>query len=146
MKEALRYLNNAKEILKVAPVEDNTYTDIKPVREAFGTAYLAVLEAINEYLLKKGLAKKDLPKSVDAYRDALRKHLAVHDGKLLREFEKLYDMLHIAGYYRGLLYDTNVVKDALMAASVGDTEIGPESDILGQASARIRTEHCLCFP
>ena len=124
MKEALRYLNNAKEILKVAPVEDNTYTDIKPVREAFGTAYLAVLEAINEYLLKKGLAKKELPKSVDAYRDALRKHLAVHDGKLLREFEKLYDMLHIAGYYRGLLYDTNVVKDALKAAKAFIVKIG----------------------
>ena len=116
MKEALRYLNNAKEILKAVPVEDNTYTDVKPVREAFGTAYLAVLEAINEYLLKKGLGKKELPKSVDAYRDVLRKHLAVYDGKLLREFEKLYDMLHIAGYYRGLLYDTNVVKDALKAA------------------------------
>jgi len=26
--------------------EDNTYMDIKPVREAFSTAYLAVLEAI----------------------------------------------------------------------------------------------------
>jgi hypothetical protein len=116
MKEALRYLNNAREILKAVPVEDNTYTDIKPVREAFGTAYLAVLEAINEYLLKKGLGKKELPKSVDAYRDVLRKHMAVCDGKLLREFEKLYDMLHIAGYYRGLLYDTNVVKDALKAA------------------------------
>jgi hypothetical protein len=116
MKEALRYLNNAKEILKAVPVEDNTYTDIKPVREAFGTAYLAVLEAINEYLLKKGLGKKELPKSVNAYRDVLRKHMAVYDGKLLREFEKLYDMLHIAGYYRGLLYDTNVVKDALKAA------------------------------
>lgn len=116
MKEALRYLNNAKEILKAVPVEDNTYTDVKPVREAFGTAYLAVLEAINEYLLKKGLGKKELPKSVDAYRDLLRKHLAVYDGKLLREFEKLYDMLHIAGYYRGLLYDTNVVRDALKAA------------------------------
>jgi len=25
-------------------------------------------------------------------------------------------MLHIAGYYRGLLYDTNVVKEALKAA------------------------------
>jgi hypothetical protein len=116
MKEVLRYLNNAKEMLKAVPVEDNTYTDVKPVREAFGTAYLAVLEAINEYLLKKGLGKKELPKSVDAYRDVLRKHLAVYDGKLLREFEKLYDMLHIAGYYRGLLYDTNVVKDALKAA------------------------------
>ena len=116
MREALRYLNNAKEILKSIPVEDNTYTDVKPVREAFGTAYLAVLEVINEYLLKKGLTKKELPKSVDAYREALQKHLAVHDGKLLREFEKLYDMLHIAGYYRGLLYDTDVVKDALKAA------------------------------
>lgn len=124
MKEALRYLNNAKEILKAVPVEDNTYTDVKPVREAFGTAYLAVLEAINEYLLKKGLARKELPKSVDAYRDALRKHLAVHDGKLLREFEKLYDMLHIAGYYRGLLYDTNVVKDALKAAKAFIEKIG----------------------
>jgi hypothetical protein len=119
MREAIRYLNNAKEILKAVPIEDNTYTDIKPVREAFSTAYLAILEAINEYLrTKKGFTKKELPKSVEAYRDILRKHLAVHDGKLMREFEKLYDMLHIAGYYRGLLYDTDVVKDALKAAKV----------------------------
>lgn len=66
MKEALRYLNNAKEILKDISVENGTYTDIKKVREAFGTAYLAVLESINEVLLKKGLTKRDLPKSVDA--------------------------------------------------------------------------------
>lgn len=103
MREALRYLNNAKEILKSVPVEDNTYTDIKPVREAFATAYLAVLEAINEYLIKKGLMKKELPKSVDAYRKALQKYLAVRNGKVLRKFQKLYDALHIAGYYRGLI-------------------------------------------
>jgi hypothetical protein len=116
MREALRYLNNAKEILKTIPVEDNTYTDIKPVREAFATAYLAVLEAINEYLMKKGLTKKELPKSVDAYRRALQKYLAVHDGKVLREFEKLYDALHIAGYFRGYIYDTRAVRDYLQAA------------------------------
>ena len=57
MREASRYLNNAKDILKSVPVEDNTYTDVKPVREALGTAYLAVLEAINEYLMKQGLTK-----------------------------------------------------------------------------------------
>lgn len=114
MKESIRYLNNAKEILKSVPVEDDTYTDIKPVREAFATAYLAVLEAINEYLInKKGFIKKELPKSVDAYRDALKKHIAIRNGKLMREFEKLYDALHIAGYYRGLIYDVNMVKDAL---------------------------------
>ncbi|MEW6409748.1 MAG: DUF5618 family protein [Nitrospirota bacterium] len=115
MKESLRYLQNAREILKSVPIEDDTYTNVKPVREAFGTAYLAVLEAINEALIKKGLTKKELPKSVDAYRRALQKYIAVHDGKLLREFEKLYDLLHIAGYYRGLLYDVNIVKDAIKA-------------------------------
>jgi len=115
MKESLRYLNNAKDILKAIPVEDTTYTDIKHVREAFGIAYLSILEAINEYLIEKGFTKKELPKSVDEYRKVLQKYLAVRDGKLLREFEKLYDALHIAGYYRGLIYDVNMVKDALKA-------------------------------
>ena len=118
MKEALRYLNNAKEILRTAPIEDNTYTDIKPVQEACGTAYLAILKAIDEYLLNRGIDDKDLPQSVDGYRKMLRKHLSVHDGKLTREFEKLYKALHIAGYYRGLLEDVNMIKDVFKAAQV----------------------------
>jgi hypothetical protein len=124
MREALRYLNNAREILKSVPVEDNTYMDVKPVREAFSTAYLAVLEAINEYLMRKGLTKKELPKSIDAYRKALQKYLAVRDGKLLREFEMLYDALHIAGYYRGLIYNVDAVKDYLKAAKAFIAKIG----------------------
>jgi hypothetical protein len=124
MREALRYLNNAKEILKSVPVEGNTYTDLKPVREAFSTAYLGILEAINESLAKKGLTKKGLPKSVDAYRKALQKYLAIRDGKVLREFEKLYDALHIAGYYRGLIYDTRAVKDYLQAAKEFIDKVG----------------------
>ena len=116
MKEALRYLQNAKELLSSVPIENNNYTDVKPVREAFGTAYLAILEAINEALAKRGIQKKALPKSVDAYRIALQKHFAVHNGKLAREFEFLYDTLHIAGYYRGLIHDANIVKAALKAA------------------------------
>ena len=124
MKESLRYLNNAKEILKSIPVEDKTYTDIKHVREAFGIAYLSILEAINEYLIEKGFTKKELPKSVDEYRKVLQKYLAVRDGKLLREFEKLYDALHIAGYYRGLIYDVDMVKDALKATKSFIEKIG----------------------
>lgn len=116
MKESLRYLQNAKEILARTPIEDDNYIDVKPVREALGTAYLAVLEAINEALIKKGISKKELHKSVDEYRKVLRKYFAVYDGKLMRNFESLYDMLHIAGYYRGLLYNTTVVKDALKIA------------------------------
>jgi len=124
MKESLRYLNNAREILKSVPVEDSTYTDVKPVREAMGTAYLAVLEAINEDLIRQGFTKKEFPKSVEGYRKVLQKYVAARNGKVLREFEKLYDMLHIAGYYRGLLYDRDVVKDALKAARSFIDKIG----------------------
>jgi hypothetical protein len=115
-REALRYLQNAKAILREIPIEGNTYADVKPVREALGTAYRAVLEAVNEHLQRKGLAKRELPKSVEGYRIALRTHLASRNGKLLREFEQLYDGLHIAGYYRGLIYNVAAVKDYLQAA------------------------------
>ena len=114
--EALRYIVNAREILSKCPIDDNFYTDIKPVREAFSTAYLAILEAIDEALIKKGAHRKDLPKSVDAYREVLRKQLSVNNGKLMREFEYLYDGLHIAGYYRGLISEANAVKDYFNAA------------------------------
>ena len=116
MKEALRYLNNAKEILRKAPVEDGRYADMKYVQEACGTAYLAVLKAIDEFLLCRGLSRKELPRSADAYRKVLQRHLGVHDGKLLREFEVIYDELHIAGYYRGMLHSVDVVKAALKGA------------------------------
>ncbi len=116
MKEALRYLHNARGILRKAPHQGRVYTDIKPVREACGTAYLAVLEAINEYLLSRGLSKKELPKSVEQYQQALRKHSSIHNGKLFREFDKLYDELHIAGYYRGLLWGVGAVQDAFNLA------------------------------
>jgi hypothetical protein len=116
VKESLRYLQNAKEILRKAPIENGRYFDVKYVQEACGVAYLAVLKTIDEYLLNKGVSKKELPKSMDAYRKALQKYLAVHNGKLLREFESIYDELHIAGYYRGMLHSVDVVKGALKAA------------------------------
>ncbi len=116
MKEALRYLNNARETLRSAPTEDGTYTDIKPVREACGTAYLAVLIAIDEYLLGIGIEHDKLPTSVEGYRKALQKYLSVHNGKLLRSFEALYNELHIAGHYRGLLREVKVVREVFKSA------------------------------
>lgn len=114
--EAIRYFENAKELLSKSPIEDDTYTDIKYVQEACGTAYLAVLKAIDESLIKRGVTSKDLPQSVEGYRDMLKKHLSIHNGKLTREFDKLYKALHIAGYYRGLLEDVNMLKDAFKVA------------------------------
>jgi hypothetical protein len=118
MREALRYLENAKEILKKVPVEDETYTDVKYVQEACGTAYLAVLKAVDEYLVKRGVDEKELPQSVDDYREMISKYVMIHDGRLVKDFEKLYKALHIAGYYRGLLEDVAMVRDALRAAKV----------------------------
>jgi len=112
----LRYMENARETLKRSPTEGNTYLDIKYVKSACGTAYLGVLRAIDEYLLKRGLNEWQLPQSIEGYRDAVKRHLSVRNGKLAREFEMLYKALHMAGYYRGLLQNTEMVKDALRAA------------------------------
>ncbi|MDI6800453.1 MAG: DUF5618 family protein [Thermodesulfovibrionales bacterium] len=116
MKEAVRYLENAKELLRKSPIEGNRYSDEKHVKSACGVAYLGVLKAIEESLLKKGLPKKELPKKVEEYRKALQKYISTHNGKLLKEFDDLYDELHIAGYYRGLLHRVDIVKGALKSA------------------------------
>ncbi|MBF0458019.1 MAG: DUF5618 family protein [Nitrospirae bacterium] len=123
--EAHRYVENTKGLLKDAAIEDNIYLDKKPVREAFGTAYLAILEAINEALIKKGLTRKELPKSVDGYMAAIKKYLSVNNGKLVREFDSLYEALHIAGYYRGLLYQVPLVKEAMGEADTFIKKILP---------------------
>mgnify|MGYP001036736664 FL=1 len=106
------------------PIEDNAYSYVKPVQEACAAAYLALLKAIDLCLLNRGLNKKDLPKSVDGYRKALQKYLSMGDGKLLREFDRLYDQLHIAGYYRGLLGHVDIVKDAIRAARTFIEKVG----------------------
>jgi hypothetical protein len=116
MKEAIRYLNNARELLKRSSVEDGRYADDKYVKSACGIAYLGVLKAIDDFLLKKGLPKKELPKKVEEYEKALRKHASTYDGKLLKAFSDIYDELHIAGYYRGNLHRVEVVQAALRGA------------------------------
>lgn len=116
MKEAIRYMQNAKELLSKSPIENNRYADDKYVKSACGVAYLGVLKAIDGYLLNKGLSKKELPKKVEEYRKALQKYVAIHNGKLLREFDDIYDELHIAGYYRGVLHHVDIVKGALKGA------------------------------
>lgn len=61
---------------------------------------------------------------MDGYREMLRKYAIRHDGKLLKEFEKLYKAIHISGYYRGLLEDVPMVKDALRAAKLFIEKLG----------------------
>lgn len=115
-KEAQRYLQNAKDTLARSPIEGDIYTDVKYVKSACGTAYLGVLYAIDEYLIRSGLSKSELPKKVEEYEKALKKYATPYNGKLLREFVFLYDELHIAGYYRGMLHRVSTVKEVLKGA------------------------------
>ena len=110
-----RYLANAKETLAKAGIEDNRYVDIKYVKSACGIAYLGILKAIDDYLLKHGADEEKLPRKVEEYRKALTKY-SVHNGKLLGQFNALYRELHIAGYYHGDLQHVVVVKDTLKIA------------------------------
>lgn len=114
--EAKRYIENAREILKKAKKEGGYYIDIKYVKSAFGCLYLGILKAVDEFLLKKGVEEKDLPKKIDEYMRCLKKYFGVHNGKLIREFDSLYYQVHIAGYYRGFLRSEKVVKEVFKEA------------------------------
>lgn len=96
--EALRYMDNAKETLKKANKDGGQYKDKKYVRTASGTAYSAVLLALDEYLeQKESAAKFKKPKSIEEYRT----RIAAQNKKILDLLNSVYDTLHLAGYYHG---------------------------------------------
>lgn len=92
--EAIRYLDNAKQILKEkAKKEDGLYQDKKYVKMAGHTAYSGVLVALDELLG----AKKRGRKSVEWY----QKELSSLDKKMSSMFANVYDTLHLALGYDG---------------------------------------------
>lgn len=114
-KEAVRYIENASDILRTKAGKDGKYyNDAKYVRMACGTAYNGVLLAVETFLENKGLAidkKRKGRVSVDDY----RKPLGRLDQKMLRTFNTAYEILHLVGYYEG---ETNygVIRSGMDAA------------------------------
>ena len=97
--EANRYIDNAKLTLKEkAGKKDGEYADIKYVQTAAGTAYVGVLLAIDEYLLRKEGNKFTKPLSIEDY----RKRIAKQNKKLLSLLNEAYGDLHISLYYHGI--------------------------------------------
>ena len=96
--EALRYLDNAREVLKKAGKEDGDYKDEKYVKMACGTAYNGVLKALDGYLLLKDIPKEKKRKSIEYYQN----NIAKHDKKLLKDLHNVYSVLHLSGYYDGI--------------------------------------------
>ncbi|MDR0834473.1 MAG: DUF5618 family protein [Candidatus Symbiothrix sp.] len=96
--EAMRYMSNAKETLQKARKEDKYYTDKKYVRTACGTAYNGVLLALDTYFELKGV---ELPKKKRRSIEFYTANAAQLDGKLLKELNTAYHVLHLEGYYDG---------------------------------------------
>jgi hypothetical protein len=80
------------------------------VRTACGVAYLGALIACDGFLTMRGVP---LPKkrTIDFYRE----HIAELDGKLLRELNDAYDILHLWGYYEGIP-NVSVIKEGFDVA------------------------------
>ena len=92
--EAMRYIDNAKEILsQKAQKEDGYYQDKKYVKMAGHTAYSGVLVALDDLLEPKKKGRK----SVDWY----KAELAKLDKKVTSSFTNAYDILHLSLGYDG---------------------------------------------
>jgi hypothetical protein len=110
--EAMRYMNNAKETLQKAKKEDNYYTDRKYVRTACGTAYNGVLLALDAYFMLKDV---ELPKKKRRSINYYTRNTSKIDGKMLKYLDTVYSILHLSGYYEGIL-NAPVIKDGFDAA------------------------------
>jgi uncharacterized protein (UPF0332 family) len=118
--EAIRYMDNAKETLKKAGKEDRFYIDKKYVKTACGTAYNAVLLALDGYLLLKGIEKKKGRKDISYYEEEVSKI----DKKLLNYVVEAYNTLHLYGYYDGTR-DSKVISSGFEMAFVIINKIKP---------------------
>ncbi len=103
-KEAYRYIDNAKEILRTkAKKKGKFYDDAKYVRMACNTAYSGLLIALNDYFLQKGIqfpkpkGKRHQSLNVDFY----LKNLGKINKTKLKEFNSAYNYLHLLGGYDG---------------------------------------------
>ncbi len=95
--EAIRYMDNAKDVLKKANKQDEFFQDVKYVKMASGTAYNAVLLALNGYFILKEVPKKKGRKDIFYYKSTITKI----DKKLLDYLNETYRILHLDGYYDG---------------------------------------------
>ena len=97
-KEAMRYVENAEEDLKISGIEDKFFKDVKYVQSACGIAYVGMLKALDFLFDIKKVPKKRGRKSIEFYQENLSKI----DKKLLNHLNEAYHVLPLEGYYGGL--------------------------------------------
>jgi len=96
--DSMRYIENAKETLKLAGKDGKFYVDEKYVHSACGIAYIGMIKALDFLFDIKGVQKKRGRKSIEYYLVELSKL----DRKLLSYLNNGYKLLHLQGYYEGI--------------------------------------------
>ena len=125
-REAMRYMDNAKEYLKNAQKEGNYYLDKKYVKAACGVAYSGLLEGLDGYLRIKDIKPKGKQrKSIEFYQE----NLAKIDKKMLNTLISAYEILHLWGYYDGIT-KASVLKEGFDEAYKIIEKIKPSNGIL----------------
>jgi len=120
--EAMRYMENAKETLKKAVKEDDYYRDKKYVRTACGTAYNGVLIALDTYLALKNV---EMPRKKRRSIEFYTKNIAKIDKKMLNYLDVVYNILHLDGYYDGIL-NARIIKEGFDVACQVIDKIKPQ--------------------
>jgi hypothetical protein len=120
-KEAMRYIANAKDTLKLAGQRGRYYSDPKYVQTACGTAYVGVLVALEYFFKLKKVPLPKVGKSIDYYRQGLRDYQKIRDA-----LNSAYQTLHLDGYYDGVL-DSDVIKIGFARAKEIIDKIKPEA-------------------
>jgi len=115
--EAIRYMENAKGYLQNAQKDGKYYQDKKYVKTACGTAYNGVLIALDGFFATNGVEKPRGRKSVEFYRD----NVAKINRKLLNNFNSVYNILHLSGYYDGINNATVIKEGFDQAYKIIDT-------------------------
>jgi hypothetical protein len=100
--EAIRYMDNAIKTLKEAGKDNDYYIDDKYVKTACGTAYNAVLKALEGYFILKQVPAQSKGSRKD--RQYFEKAITKIDKKLLKSYETVYFVLHLNGYYEGVTH------------------------------------------
>ena len=101
--EAARYLANAKEILATKAVPNGSfYDDTKYVKMACGTAYNAVLLAMDTYLEQKNETIQKGKYQRKNIKDYKAKLSQMEDREMQNLLNNAYDILHLYGYYDGI--------------------------------------------
>jgi hypothetical protein len=112
IKEAMRYIDNARQLLSEKAGKDgNYYTDKKYIKMAGHTAWCGVLIALDAVLKVTENMKKDRRPDIKDYQEAIAKI----DRKMPRIMMNSYDTLHkVLGYDGNLNY--RIVQDGLEEA------------------------------